>query len=129
LEGVAISAKLWPAVLVPFAVVWIARHRDRREAVRFAAVVVCVVAAIFLPFAVLAPGGVWHSIRVQFQRPLQLESLGSAVLITLHHLFGLSLGVVNGSGSQNPVSGATGPVGVVTTLALAFALLALFVAF
>lgn len=129
LLGVAIGAKLWPAVLLPFAVVWVARQRDRRRAVVFAGLTAAVVAAIFLPFAALAPGGVWHSVRVQFTRPLQLESLGSAILIAVHHVFGTPLGVANGSGSQNPVSGAAGPIGVATTLLLALALLALFAAF
>jgi hypothetical protein len=129
LLGAAIGAKLWPAVLLPFAVVWVARHRDRRRAIVFAAITVAVVAAIFVPFAALGPGGVWHSVRVQFKRPLQLESLGSAILIAVHHVFGVPLGVASGSGSQNPASNAAGPIGVATSLLLALALLALFVAF
>ena len=50
-------------------------------------------AAIFLPFAVLSPGGVAHSFHAQLARPLQLESLGSAILIALHHVAGTTLHV------------------------------------
>ena len=129
LLGLAVSAKLWPAVLVPFALVWVARNHGRRSALRFAAAAGAVVAAIFIPFVTMAPGGVWHSVRVQFARPLQLESLGSAILIAIHHVFGGSLGVGDSFGSQNPVSDAAGPVGVATSVLLALALLALFAAF
>ena len=42
-----------------------------------------------MPFVILAPHGVWHSISVQLGRPLQIESLGAATLVGLHHLFGI----------------------------------------
>ena len=62
-------------------------------------------AAIFLPFAIVAPGGVGHSFHAQFARPLQLESLGSAVLIAVHRAAGTTLHVTTSFGSQN----VTGP--------------------
>jgi uncharacterized membrane protein len=129
LAGVAIGAKLWPAVLLPFALVWLWRRRGTRSAVAFGGVAVAVVAAIFIPFIALSPAGVWHSVRVQFVRPLQLESLGSAVLITAHHLFGGGLGVGNAYGSQNALSAASGPAAAVTTVLLVLALVAVFVGF
>jgi len=129
LAGVAIAAKLWPAVLLPFALVWLWRRRGPRTAAAFGGGAVAVVAAIFVPFIALSPGGVWHSVRVQFVRPLQLESLGSALLIAAHHLFGGGLGVGNSYGSQNPLSAASGPVAAAATVLLVLALLAVFVGF
>jgi hypothetical protein len=62
---------------------------------------VAVVVAIYAPFVVLSPGGVWHSVVEQTTRPLQIESLGSAVLLAAHHFFGLGLTVETSHGSQN----------------------------
>ena len=87
LLGLAIAAKLWPAVLVPLFLV-----RSRRGA----GWGVLTLAIAFVPFLVLAPGGVWHSISGQASRPLQIESLPAAFLTT----FG-SPHIVSGHGSQN----------------------------
>ena len=97
LLGVAIAAKLWPFVLLPVFAVRLGRRRGSA----FAAGTVAVAGAIFAPFAVLAPGGVWHSFHQQLFRPLQIESLGGAVLIAAHHVFGLHVRVVSTYGSQN----------------------------
>ena len=93
LLGAAIATKLFPAVLAPIGLVWIWRRRGRRAALVWASVVVAVCAAVFLPFAAIAPGGLGHSFGVQLNRPLQLESLGAGVLIAVHHAFGTRLHV------------------------------------
>jgi len=90
--GAAVAAKLWPLVLVPLALVWSLRRGRRLEPL--AGLVVAV--AVFLPFVVLAPSGVWHSVSGQASRPLQIESLGAALLAVLG-----DPGVVSGHGSQN----------------------------
>jgi Mannosyltransferase (PIG-M) len=59
------------------------------------------VGLFFLPFVVLAPGGVWHSISVQLGRPLQIETLGSALLLAAHHTFGVGVEGDTSHGSQN----------------------------
>ena len=56
-----------------------ARAHARRSSA--SALRVGVFALVFLPFVVLAPGGVWHSVSVQLGRPLQVESLGAALLL------------------------------------------------
>ena len=77
-------------------------------------------AAIFAPFVALAPGGVWDSVVRQVSRPLQIESLGSAVLIAAHHLFGLGLRVDTSHGSQNLAGSLPDAVGAAeSALALA----------
>ncbi|HEX6491371.1 MAG TPA: glycosyltransferase 87 family protein [Gaiellaceae bacterium] len=99
--GLGAAAKLFPALLVPPALVYVWRRRGRREALVGAAVFAAVVAACFLPFLALSPGGVWESLRRQVERPLQLESLGSGVLLVAHQLFGAAVQIETSHGSQN----------------------------
>ena len=114
LLGVAVSVKLWPIVLLPFLA---------RRGWRFAAGAFGTAAAIFLPFAVFEPRGLWHSFHVQIARPLQIESLGSALIIASHHAFGTSVDVVSSYGSQN-VGGAAGRVfTILLTVALVSSLI------
>ena len=90
LLGAAVAVKLYPAVLVPLAVAYVWRRRGRREALTSASrSQPRVVVAVFLPFLVLAPAQVAHSIGRQLSRPLQIESLGSALFLAAHHLLGL----------------------------------------
>jgi hypothetical protein len=101
LLAVATAAKLWPAVLVPLVLAWEWRRRGRRYALDWATLLVLVLACCFVPFAILSAGGLAHSLGVQLRRPLQVESLGSSVLMALHHLFGLGLHFHSSYGSQN----------------------------
>jgi hypothetical protein len=119
LLGLAIGAKLWPVVLVPLAVLWL---RGRRGA-WFALGVAAVVAAVFVPFAVVAPGGVWHSIDTQLTRPLQLESLGGALIVASHHLFGTGIEVVTQQSQNVTGTGARVLSIVLTVLTVAGVLL------
>jgi hypothetical protein len=122
--GAAIAAKLWPAVLAPLAIVWIWRTRGPRAAMAWGAGMVAIEAVVFLPFAILSPDGLRQSFHAQLARPLQLESLGGAVLIARHHLFGTSLHVVNTFGSQNLVGPGARAAEIATTVGGVFALLA-----
>jgi uncharacterized membrane protein len=81
LLGAAVAAKLWPLVLVPLALVWSIRRGRPLAPLAGAAVVL----AVTLPFVVVSPGGLWDSISGQASRPLQVESLGAAVLTTFSH--------------------------------------------
>jgi uncharacterized membrane protein len=94
LLGAAVAAKLWPLVVVPLALAWTVR---RGRAASLAAGV-AVVAAAFVPFALVAPHGLWASLHGQASRPLQVESLGAAFLTTFGHPQ-----VVTSHGSQNLV--------------------------
>jgi len=81
LLGIAVAAKLWPLVLVPLALTWSWRRgRDHAELFGIASA-----AAWFVPFAILAPHGLWDSLREQANRPLQIESLGGALAKTFSH--------------------------------------------
>jgi hypothetical protein len=114
--GAAVVVKLYPAVLVPLAVAYVWRRRGRREALVCLGVTVTVVALAFLPFLVIAPDGVAHSIGRQLSRPLQLESLGSALYLAAHQLFGLDVEMRSGHGSQNLYGPGTWVAAVVLSL-------------
>jgi Glycosyltransferase family 87 len=120
--GAAIAVKLFPAVLVPLVVAWVWRRRGRREALVVLAICAAVVVAVFLPFVVIAPDGVAWSIWRQLGRPLQIESLGAAVLLALHQL-GMPLGWSSSHGSQNLTGTVATVASIVTSVAQVGALL------
>ncbi len=117
LLGLAVAAKLFPAVLVPLALSLVWHRRGRREALVCLGVLAGVVALAFLPFVVLGPDGVGYSLGRQLGRPLQIESLGAAFLLAGHHLFGLGIEMRSGHGSQN--LDGTAPVVIATVLTAA----------
>jgi len=127
--GFAVATKFFPAVLVPPAVIYVWRRGGRREALVCAAVCVGVAAAVFAPFLALAPSGVWHSVTGQLTRPLQLESLGSAVLIAAHHVGGLHIRMETGSGSQNLAGSLPDAIAAIESALLAVSLLVVWVVF
>ena len=73
LLGAATAAKVYPVLLAP---VLLTLAWSRRAALTG----VAVLAAILLPFAALAPGGLAFSLREQATRGLQVESLGGSLL-------------------------------------------------
>jgi hypothetical protein len=106
LLGIGAAAKFYPAVLLPLAVAHAWKTRGRREALACLSLAVGVFALVFLPFVVVAPGGVWHSVSVQLGRPLQVESLGAAFLLVAHNVFGFGLAGETSHGFQNVAGGA-----------------------
>lgn len=118
LLGAAAAAKLWPLVLVPLALHWSAARGRVRASLAGAAVA----AVAFVPFVVLAPHGLWESLRGQASRPLQIESLAAAVLTSTGHPI-----VITSHGSQNLAG--HGVIAAVMTVAQAAALAALWIAF
>jgi Glycosyltransferase family 87 len=125
--GLAVTAKLYPAVLVPIALAHVWRTRGRREALIAAGSFVAVVSAVVIPFAVISPGGVWDGFWQQAGRPLQIESLGSGLLLAAHHVFGLDLTMESSHGSQNLAGDAADALAVVSTVLQAALLVALWV--
>lgn len=101
LLGAAVAVKLYPGVLVPLAVAYVWRRRGRREALVCLGIAAGVVVAAYLPFLLVAPDGVAHSIGRQLSRPLQIESLGAGLYLAAHHLAGLDVEMRSGHGSQN----------------------------
>ena len=129
LLGLGVTAKIYPAVFVPLGVAYVWKRAGRREALTCLALALGVVAAVFLPFVVLSPGGVWHSISVQLSRPLQVESLGAAFLLVAHHVFGFGLAGETSHGSQNVAGTAAGVLAVVTSIVQVVVLLWIWLSF
>jgi Glycosyltransferase family 87 len=103
--GLAAAAKIYPLVLLPVALVWLARRRGTREMWIGLACFAGVLTACFLPFLLVSPGGVAHSLGQQLGRPLQIESLGASFLLAAHQLGLYEATVESSHGSQN-LSGA-----------------------
>jgi hypothetical protein len=127
--GVAFAAKLYPAVLVPLAVVYVWRRAGRRAAVELGAWTAGAAALVFLPFAVLAPGGLWSSVTGQASRPLQIESLGASLLLAAHQAWGFAIEQVNSHGSDNLAGAAPDALAVAQGVLAPLALLAIWIAF
>jgi hypothetical protein len=129
LLGVGAAAKFYPAVLLPLAAAYVWKRRGRREALVCVGLTAGAAAAIFLPFVVFSPGGVWHSISVQLGRPLQVESLGASLLLAAHHAFGVGVTGETSHGSQNLAGTGADVIGAISTAVQTAALLWIWVAF
>jgi hypothetical protein len=127
--GLATAAKLYPAVLLPIALVWVARRRGPRETALGLGVFAAVIVAIVLPFAILSPGGVVDSLTTQLGRPLQIESLGAAILLAAHQLGLYDPTVVSTHGSQNLSGSLPGALAAVETALLLVALVGVWLLF
>ena len=126
--GLGVAAKAFPAVAIPPALVYVWRTRGRREALLCLGVAVAVAVVVIVPFLALAPHGVWESIVRQTTRPLQIESLGAALLLAAHHVGGLGLTMVSSHGSQNLAGSLPHAAGSVSTGLLVAALAAIWIA-
>ena len=82
-----------------------------------------------LPFFVLSPHGVWTSFSRQLSRPLQIESVGAALIVASHHALGTGATMVSSRGSQNISGGFASAVGVLQSLVQVGVLLGIWVAF
>jgi hypothetical protein len=100
LLGLGFAAKLWPAVLLPLAIAHLWRKRGRGAGYVVAAAFLAAAALCFIPFAVIAPGGLHAMFSDQLGRPLQVESLGSAVLMAGQQLGMRPFTTVTSHGAQ-----------------------------
>lgn len=83
--ALAVCAKLFPLVLAPVAASWTYRRRGRQALAQGLTVFLLTLLAVFLPFAIVAPHGVWESLWGQVSRPIQIESLVGSYLMTFVH--------------------------------------------
>jgi uncharacterized membrane protein len=84
--GLAVSAKVYPLVLVPLAGVYVWRRAGPRRVLAALFVCVALAAAVVVPFAVYDLHGVASSFRSQAERGLQIESLGASLLLAADRL-------------------------------------------
>jgi glycosyl transferase family 87 len=127
--GLGAATKVFPALLAPLAVTYVWRRRGHREALVGAALFLGVVAAVILPFTVLAPDGIWDAFTRQASRGLQIESLGSGVLLAAHHLGGLGIEMRSSGGSQNLVGTLPDVVAAAHAAVQGLAVLGIWIAF
>jgi uncharacterized membrane protein len=110
--GLAVSAKVYPLVLVPLAAWFVWRRAGPRRTALAVGVLAVVAAAVVAPFAAYAPHGVFESFRSQATRGLQVESLGASVLLVLDRLGLYNAEVVRTTGvaGRNLTGGAADAV-------------------
>ena len=129
LLGAGLVVKIWPGVLIPLAVAYTWRTRGKREALVCLGVVAAVAVAVVLPFVVVAPHGLWRTVEQQTTRPLQVESLGAALIVAAHHLFGTGVTMVSSDGSQNVGGTAADIAGAIQSVLQVAVLFAIWIAF
>ena len=93
LLGFAVTAKLYPAALLPLFCLVVWRQGVRRPLLAFAGSV----AVVVVPFAIVGWQGLWDSFEAQAERSLQVESLGGALLLAADRLGLYEARVVSGS--------------------------------
>jgi uncharacterized membrane protein len=79
--GAATAAKIYPAAVLPIALLFVPRFYRVRGLVWFAGVFVLA----HVPFLILGPGGLRFSYTIQMKRGLELNSLGSSLLLVTAH--------------------------------------------
>src|SRR5205085_910931 len=114
LLGAATAAKVYPIAVLPLALVFVPRARRVRGLVWFAGVL----AITHLPFLILGPGGLRFSYTVQAKRGLELNSLGSVLLLVTGHRELRS----QSPGSLNVVSGTAHALAIVSVVAVVAAI-------
>ena len=129
LLGLGFAAKLWPAVLLPIALVHLWRRRGPAGAVAVSAAFLAVSAACFVPFAILGADGLRAMFADQLNRPLQVESLGAAVLMAAQHLGMSPLATVTSHGAQGLSGRGAGLAADLSTVLEVAAVVAVWVVF
>jgi uncharacterized membrane protein len=87
--GLGVMTKLFPLLIAPVALAWLAGRGRRREAWQGAAALVAVVAALCAAAVAASPDGALEAVRYHLERPVQVESSPALVLLALD---GLGLG-------------------------------------
>lgn len=115
--ALATAAKAYPAVVLPIALLYVARSERVRGLATYAAVLLLV----HLPFLVTGPGGLRYAYTLQAKRGLELNSLGGSLLLAT----GDRALRNEPPGSLNVVGGTAGTVAATSSaLAIAAVLLA-----
>jgi hypothetical protein len=124
--GLAVTAKVYPLVLVPLAGIYVWRRAGPRRVVAAFGVLLAVAAVVVVPFAAYDLHGVASSFRSQAERGLQIESLGASLLLAADRLGLYDARVVQTTGVAGRNLGGSFPhaVAVVTVVLEGLAVLA-----
>ena len=122
--------KIFPLVVLPVAALHVFRSGGRAALESALKAFAAVFLVTVLPFAALAPGGLSYSVYTQSIRHLQLESLGSSILLAADSIGIYSGKIVAGKPGSLDLSGALpNALGVLTLIAFLVALAAVVVAY
>lgn len=124
--GLAIAAKLYPAVPLGVVALWLLAADDRRDAARLVGVAVITVTLVVAPFAVADPAEALRPLAYQGGRGLEIESVGAGVVGTIAGFRLTTAEWVNVFGGIHLESPLT-PVVLLGSLLLTITLFALFV--
>jgi uncharacterized membrane protein len=127
--GLAVAAKIYPLVLLPPLLVYVARRKGGREAAIGLGVFAAALAVVVAPFAAVAPEGLAESVERQLGRPLQIESLGASFLLAADRVGLYEPTVVSSHGSQNLDGPLPDALATTQTVVQAAALLAVWFLF
>jgi hypothetical protein len=117
--GLAVSAKVYPLVLLPLAGIYVWRRAGPRRVAVAGAVFLAIAAAVVVPFAAYDLHGVASSFRSQAERGLQIESLGASLLLAADRLGLYDAKVVETTGvAGRNLSGSLPDAAAVVTLVL-----------
>jgi Glycosyltransferase family 87 len=127
--GLAVSAKVYPLVLVPLACVFVWRRAGPRRVALGLAALLAIAVAVIAPFAAYAPHGVYESFRSQAERGLQVESLGASFLLLFDRLGLYDAQIVRTTGvaGRNVTGGAAGSVAAISLVLEAAAVAAVWI--
>jgi len=122
------AAKVYPVLLIPFALAVLWRRGGRRAAAKGVGAALAVLAVAIGPFAVVAPHGLTWALQRETARPLEVESIGASFFAVAHALAGVHLHIVLSSGGSHGIAGpAARAVAVALALAAVAALVAVYV--
>jgi hypothetical protein len=125
--GLGAATKVYPAVLIPLALVELWRSNGARAVARGVAMAVAVVAALSGALVAVAPHGVSWALHRQLVRPLQVESLPAALFAAAHVIGGLHLHVVKRAGSDNLIGSGPDLAATLSGIATVVAILGVYV--
>jgi uncharacterized membrane protein len=115
-------AKVYPLVLVPFALLELWRRGRWPAVLKGVGAAVAVVVVVVGPFAVIAPHGITSSLHREASRPLEIESVGASVFAAAHEIGGLHLDVVHRAASHGLAGSAPDAVAKALAVAMLVAL-------
>ena len=128
--GAAVAAKLYPAVLVPLTLVYVWRRKGRREALALRRPPPARPGPRVRPVPASSLRTAWRTASgTQAARPLQMESLGAALLLVGHNVFGFGLTMDSSHGSQNLAGTAPDVLAVALSVLQVAALVATWILF
>jgi hypothetical protein len=125
--GLGAATKVYPAVLIPLALIELWRSHGARAVARGVAVAVAVVAALSGALVAVAPHGVGWALHRQLVRPLQIESLPAAFFAAAHVIGGLHVHVAKRAGSDNFIGSGPDLAATLSGIATVVAVAAVYV--